>query len=89
MTGDIIKVRVRNKLRIFSRTEKHWFDITDSVPDSTGVLRKARLVGDKRVADLYSKSLKGRASKVSRLRKEKAVNSGDDIRRYSGGGPLI
>jgi len=88
MTGNII-IGVRSKLRVFSRHEKYWFDITDCLPVSNGVLWKARQVSDECVADLYSKCLKGKASKVRRLRKEKAVNLDDNIRRYSSRGPLI
>jgi hypothetical protein len=46
-------------------------------------------VSDECIAYLDSKNLKGKASKVRRLRKEKAVNLDDNVRKYSSGGPLI
>jgi hypothetical protein len=73
---DIIIIKQRNKvLHIFARTEHRWFEITGRQPsyDFSGVLQKAKEVSAEYVADLYAKSVRAKASRIKKLRREEIV----------------
>lgn len=71
---DFFIARLDNKDCWFIRTRNNWFDITDCEPNNYGELRIAKRVSNEFVAEQYAKSIKCKASRIRKLRKEEAVN---------------